>query len=105
MSTGKNTHELFTLYKSKSIQKKFDVYIKNSSGRTKKVSFGGRGYSDYTLHKDKERRHRYRIRHKTDKINDPNHSGFWSWYVLWGHSTDRDVAFKDAVRRAKKLLE
>jgi hypothetical protein len=72
---------LYTLYKSKT--KKYEVYLPNpNTGRIKKVSFGAIGYSDYTKHKDKDRRERYRLRHKNDKINDPFKSGFWASHVL-----------------------
>ena len=43
--------------------------------------------NDYTLHKDKERRRRYRKRHeKFLKTNDPTRAGFLS-RLLWGDST------------------
>jgi hypothetical protein len=96
--------EPFKLYKDK--VKKYKVYIPNKvTGRLRKVSFGAKGYSDYTMHKDKARRLRYIQRHKHDKLNDPFSSGFWSMYVLWGKSTNIKIAFKDAVRRAKLLLK
>ena len=96
--------KLYVLYKSESKAKKYDVYIKNKTGRIKKISFGAKGYSDYTIHKDKERRERYRARHINDKLDDPNSSGFWSWYTLWGASSNLSKAFKNTVGRAKILL-
>ncbi len=76
--------QLYKLYPSILKTKKFDIYVyNNKTGRVKKVSFGAKGYSDYTIHKDKDRRERYRIRHKRDHIRDPLSSGFWSWWVLW----------------------
>lgn len=85
----------YTLYKSKNKTKKFDVYVENKkTGNIKKVSFGAKGYEDYTTHHDKERRERYRQRHKHDKIRDPTRAGFWSYWVLWGesYSTARALA-------------
>jgi hypothetical protein len=74
----------YTLYKSTNPNKKYDVYVINpQTGNIKKVSFGAYGYSDYTIHKDKDRRNRYRIRHQHDKIYDITKSGFWSWWILW----------------------
>jgi hypothetical protein len=68
--------------------KKFDVYVKNKkTGGIKKVSFGATGYEDYTTHRDKARRERYRTRHKRDNITNPLYPGFWSWHILWGEST------------------
>jgi len=52
--------------------------------------------SDYTIHKDKDRRKRYRNRHKKDlDTKDFKRAGFLSWYVLWGDSSDLDTAIKD----------
>lgn len=50
------------------------------------TDFGARGYSDYTIHRDKERRRRYRIRHARDPIDDPRTAGALSWHLLWGES-------------------
>ena len=96
--------KLYTVYKSELASKKYDVYIMNTTGRVKKVPFGAKGYSDFTIHKDKDRRERYRSRHANDKLDDPTKSGFWSWYALWGNSSNLNIAFKDSVKRAKALL-
>ena len=66
----KDNKKPFTLYKSKIKTKKWDVYIPTKTGRLKKVSYGAAGMSDYTKHKDKERRENYRKRHKNDRINE-----------------------------------
>lgn len=91
--------ELYKLYASTNPDKKFDVFVVNpDTGRTKKVSFGAKGYEDYTIHKDKERRTKYRQRHSRDNIHDPTSPGFWSWWVLWGESTSLDKNMKAARR-------
>jgi predicted protein tyrosine phosphatase len=84
--------------------KKWQVRVPTASGRGRTVKFGEAGASDFTKHKDTARRQRYRDRHRRDNIRDPYSPGFWSWYALWGESSNLDTAFKDAVRRAKKLL-
>ena len=94
----------YKLYKSKSETKKWDVYIPTQNNRLKKVSYGAFGMSDYTKHKDKERRERYRKRHIHDHIDDPYKAGFWSWWHLWGNTSDSKKAFQQAVRKAKKLI-
>ena len=94
----------FTLYKSKTKTKKWDVYLPTKSDRLKKISYGAAGMSDYTKHKDKERRESYRSRHQNDKIYDPYKPGFWSWWHLWGRSSDSKVSFKQTVSRAKKII-
>lgn len=66
----------------------------------KVVRFGAKGYSDYTLHKDKERMKRYIQRHSrmgetwTKKgIRTP---GFWARWLLWS---------KPSLEGAKKLIQ
>jgi hypothetical protein len=52
----------------------------------KKVNFGLRGYSDYTLHKDHERMKRYLQRHVKRENWSPSgrfKAGFWSRWLLW----------------------
>ena len=92
----------FVLHKSSNKKKKYDVWIPRGE-RLKKVSFGAAGYSDYTIHKDKDRRERYRARHKKDKLKDPYSAGFWSMFVLW-NKTSLKESFKDAVKKAKRLI-
>jgi hypothetical protein len=95
--------EPFKLYTSTRSDKKYDVYVPHGE-KLKKVSYGAKGYEDYTMHHDKDRRKNYRARHAGDNINDPYSAGFWSWYHLWGDSSNSSEAFKNAVRIAKKLI-
>jgi hypothetical protein len=52
------------------------------------TKFGATGYEDYTMAPhDRERRERYRTRHKKDlETNDPKRAGYLSYYLLWGDS-------------------
>ena len=50
--------------KSKNINKKYDARIDGK----KTISFGSAGMSDFTKHKDTERKQRYLNRHKKMKI-------------------------------------
>lgn len=84
--------------------KKWSVRVPTPNGNGRTISFGDAAMQDYTMHKDKDRRERYRRRHMWDRIDDPYKAGFWSWYVLWGESSSLRVAFADAVRRAKRIL-
>ena len=64
------------------------------------TKFGAVGYEDYTQHHDKERRGRYRIRHKKDlATHDPKRAGFLSMEILWGNSTSLN---KNVVEYTKK---
>lgn len=72
------------------------------NGKEKKVSFGAKGYTDYLISKDKERRDRYRKRHAKDlKTNDPTRAGYLSYYLLWGDSTSLKQNIKDYKKRFK----
>lgn len=51
------------------------------------TDFGATGYSDFTIHKDVERRRLYRMRHARDRITEPRTAGALSWHLLWGDST------------------
>jgi len=71
------------LIKSPKANKKFRALFVDSG---KNVDFGGRGYSDYTIHKDRERMQRYLVRHRRREtwskagVYTP---GFWSRWLLW----------------------
>ena len=72
--------------KSNKPDKKFDAVINGK----KTVSFGSKGMSDYTLHKDDDRKNRYIQRHRANE--DWNKSGidtagFYSRWVLWNKKT------------------
>ena len=56
----------------------------------KKIHFGDIRYEDYTMHKDKARRDRYRARHKKILLKngkpaykDKNTASYWSYHLLW----------------------
>lgn len=96
--------KLYTLYKSSNRLKKFDVYVENPlTDKIKKVSFGAKNYEDYTIHKDKERREKYRQRHSKDKIDNHLYPGFWSWHVLWGKYSSLDKSMRYTVKNLHKL--
>jgi len=79
--------------------KKYKAVFTYKDGKTKTTHFGAEGMADYTTHKDKERRSRYRARHKKDlRTNDYTRAGYLSYYILWGDKTN----FKEAVKDYKK---
>lgn len=68
-------------------------------GRNKVVHFGGEGYSDYTIHKDDERKERYLRRHrKNENWDDPLTPGSLSRWILWNKPTLR-ASIQDYRRR------
>jgi hypothetical protein len=83
--------------KSNKSAKKYMVYI---DGRT--IHFGQEGYSDYTKHKDFERKVRYINRHKNMNenwdISGIKSAGFWSRWLLWNKTTITESK-KDMIKR------
>ena len=71
---------------------KHKYYIITESG--KKVYFGQYTASDFTIHKDEERKKQYIERHKKNEnwsksgIDTP---GFWSKWYLWSKPTKKEA--------------
>ena len=87
--------------KSKKPDKKYDARING----TKTVSFGQKGASDFTKHKNTDRKERYIDRHKARE--DWNKSGaktagFYSKHVLWNKPTLKE-SIDDINKRFKDL--
>ena len=69
--------------KLKSGKKKYEITFEKN-GKTYLRKFGAAGMSDFTIHKDRERRERYISRHKKDlRTGDPMKPGYLSMYILW----------------------
>lgn len=84
---------------SKKKDKKFDAVIDKKNI----VSFGQKGMSDYTIHKDKERKERYINRHKKrEDWTDPKTAGFYSKHVLWNKPTIGE-SIKDMNKMKKNI--
>jgi hypothetical protein len=85
--------------KSPNPDKKYKIVLHYEDGRTKTVHIGQAGASDYTIHKDKERRDRYIERHRARENwtkSGIDTAGFWSKYLLWN---------KPTIGEAKKYIE
>ncbi len=76
---------LKTLRRSRNPAKKWDAVFEYPDGHTKTTSFGARGMSDYTKHKNVTRRARYLKRHSGmgEDWNDPTTAGALSRWILW----------------------
>lgn len=75
---------------SKSDKKTKKYFVTSPSG--KKVYFGAKGYQDFTMHKDPERKQRYINRHSGGGREDWSKkgletAGFWSRWLLWNEPT------------------
>lgn len=89
--------KLIDLKSSTRKDKKF-MAIFTIGNKNKTTHFGQYGASDYTIHKDKERKKRYQERHKNDNINNPLSAGALSWYILWNKPTLKE-SLKDYKKR------
>ena len=81
--------------KSQNPNKKFDAIVNG----TKKVSFGAKGYQDYTMHHDPERKDIYIKRHSNENWSKSNvASPAWlSRFILW-----EKPSLKSAIVNANK---
>jgi len=99
----KNKIKLLSVKKLKSGKKKyvaeFEITTKKNKKKKKSTKFGAKGMSDYTIHKDTERRNRYIKRHRKDlRTNDPTRAGFLSMYILWNKKSYK-ASLADYKRR------
>ena len=81
--------------KSDKTNKKNMAVIDNTN---KKIRFGDSRYSDYTHHKDTERKKDYLSRHKKDNFNNPNYPGFYATNLLWNKPTLKESIKKTQTR-------
>lgn len=102
----KSPKNAIILSKSKKRDKKFDAIIGN-----KTVSFGSKGYSDFTLHRDYNRMKRYENRHRSRENwskSGIKSAGFWSKWILWNKPgliasiKDTEKRFGIKIKRSKK---
>jgi len=79
--------------------KKFEARIDGK----KSIHFGARGASDFTIHKDPERKERYIDRHsKNEDWNNPLTAGFYSRWILWNKPSLME-SIRDTNRRFPNL--
>lgn len=76
----------FHLFRSPRADKKYAVVAPDSTIR---IDFGAKGYSDYTKHKDPERKQQYLYRHAREDHSPGGiyTAGFWARWLLWNKST------------------
>lgn len=74
------------------------IFFDDNNKKIKTTHFGSKGMSDFTIHKDKERKERYLKRHqKRENWNNPMTGGALSRWVLWNKPT-----LKGSIRDYKK---
>ena len=78
------------------------IFYDDQGKKLKSSNFGDTRYEDYTIHKDKERRERYRARHKKYlKNGDYSKPSHLSYYLLWGDSS----SLKTNISNYKKMFK
>ena len=90
-------------YPYPSTDNKHKFFIITNEG--KKVNFGAKGYEDFTIHKNEDRKRRYILRHKPKEErfwNNPNTKSFWSKNLLWNKPTLKE-SYKDIHNHLKSL--
>ena len=76
--------KLLRIETSDNKDKKYDAIFREAG----KVSFGAKGMSDFTKHKDPERKKLYLARHKkTEDWSNPITPGALSRWILWNKPT------------------
>ena len=79
--------------------KKLMAIFKLENGRTRTTHFGAEGMSDYTKHRDDERKNRYLNRHrKNENWSAPMTAGALSRWILWNKET-RGASITDYKKR------
>ena len=79
--------------------KKYDAVIDGK----KTVSFGASGYSDFTKHKDEDRKNNYIARHKPNQNwKDHTTAGSFAKNILWNKPTIK-ASIRDTNRKFPDL--
>ena len=89
--------------KSKNPSTKFDAIITRKEGQKKTVSFGQAGYSEFTKHKDEDRKENYIARHKFNQDwKGYETAGMWAKNISWNKPTI-EASIKDTKKRFQNL--
>lgn len=96
------SYQLILFTNATNDKNKYKVVLKNlQTDRTKTINFGAKGMSDYTIHKDEERKQRYIDRHKSNENwDDIETAGAWSRWILWNKPTIKS-SLEDMIKRFK----
>jgi hypothetical protein len=84
-------------YPSDKPEKKYYIITKDN----KRVYFGQASASDFTKHKNEERKNRYILRHQKNEDwgkSGIDTAGFWSRWLLWNKPTIKE-SYQDIKRK------
>ena len=94
--------------------KKYKVTVIKPDGTKKTIQFGAKGYSDFTKHKDSDRKKRYENRHRSRENwtkSGITTSGFWAKWILWNKpSLENSISstskkFNITIKRGKPPIK
>jgi hypothetical protein len=75
------------------------IFFDNERKKIRTTHFGSAGMSDYTKHKDEERKQRYLERHRANENwNDYMSAGSLSRWILW-HKPTISASYNDYIKR------
>ena len=82
-------YKFIKLIPSSRQDKKWEIHLQNEqSGKIKRISFGQKNASDFTLHKNLQRKENYILRHQKNEMwSNPLKPGTLSRYILWNKPT------------------
>ena len=69
--------------KSDKKDKKLVAKFRFPDGKRKTTHFGAKGYSDFTIHKNPNRKAKYLVRHNSEDWEDFTSAGALSRWILW----------------------
>lgn len=79
------------------------VLFDKNRNKLRTLHFGASGMSDFTIHKDVERKKRYIKRHTArENFDDIKTAGFWAKNLLWNKETIS--ASKEDISRRYKIV-
>jgi hypothetical protein len=85
-------------------KKKMKAIFYKDGKKIKTVTFGALGMSDFTKHKDKDRKQNYLVRHRArENWNDPMTAGALSRWILWNKPSLKE-SISDYLKRFKLKL-
>ena len=77
------------------------IFYDDDREKIKTVHFGTKGYEDFTIHGDEERKQRYIQRHKTrENFADYKTAGSLSYHILW-NKPSVSASYNDYLKKFK----
>lgn len=88
------------LNKSTNQNKKYmAIFYNEERKKIKTIHFGASGMSDFTIHKDEERKNRYIARHSANEnFNNYMSAGSLSRWILWNKTTI-SASYNDYIKK------